>query len=91
MKIYVCAKSKKNLDDITLVTDDYEDIKVQVTNGLIRCKTFYIKDRIKMCTETTESLTYTVEHLRQMNDELSAENYRLRETIVQMAMEAHGK
>lgn len=37
------------------------------------------------------SLKQTIDRLREMCDDLSAENYRLRETIVQMAMEAHGK
>lgn len=38
-----------------------------------------------------ESLKQAIDRLREMCDNLAEENYRLRETIVQMAMEAHGK
>ena len=46
--------------------------------------TIYELDEIK-------NLQQIISNLREMCDDLSAENYRLRETIVQMAMEACGK
>ena len=92
MMIYVFGKPDFNFDEITCITADYrEAVSHNLDKEDFKCRTFEIKDPRTSGFATTESLTHTVEQLRQMNDELSAENYRLRETIVQMAMEACGK
>lgn len=92
MMIYVFGKPDFNFDEITCITADWKDAASHTLNKEdFKCRTFEIKDPLTSGFATTESLNHTVEQLRQMSDELAAENYRLRETIVQMAMETHGK
>ena len=92
MMIYVFGKPDFNFDEITCITADWKEaVKHAVDKEGFRWRTFEIKDPRTGGVATTESINHTVEQLRQMNDELSDENYRLRETIVQMAMEACGK